>query len=138
MRSRKLSRVVTILASALLVLSGASVAAGSEGGPAPAPENLRLVVNGQGFVDRLEWDPPSVGSEPGLYDVNYRFANTGPIGEQVFWSTRDTFLDASSSFGRFVECTPQHRPDEEWVVWITYRTANGSSERSNQVSMCFP
>lgn len=132
---------VSVFASVALAMLAALLgtpAAAGEHGAAPAPENLQVLVNEQGMVDRLEWEAPSGVSEPARYDVNYRFAHDGPRGEQVFWSTEDTFLEASGTFGRFVECTPQHRPDEEWVVWITYRTPTGESERSNQISMCFP
>lgn len=138
--ARKLSMLAGTASVALAVpmlLSGTPAAAGGDG-PAPAPENLHLVMNEHDQVDRLEWDPPSGVSEPGRYNINYRFASDGALGEQVFWWTSDTFLEASGTFGHFVECTPQHRPSEEWVVWITYATSAGESERSNQVSMCLP
>lgn len=136
--------MISVLAGMALAVPVALLGAGpaaSDNSAAPAPENLRIVVNDQGFVDRLEWDPPSDGTEPAFYDVNYRFANDGPGGEQVFVWTTDTFLAAwggRGAFGRFVECTPQHYPADEWIVWITYPTPTGPSERSNQVSMCFP
>lgn len=119
-------------------LLAASPAAALDHETPPAPENLRLVISEQGFVDRLAWDPPSHTSEPTRYDVHYRFANQDASGDDVFMSTRDTFLEGSGAFGRFVECGPRHRPDEEWLVWMTYQTADGRSAPSNQISMCFP
>jgi len=139
---RKRSRIVCALVSAGLGMSamllGASAASGGDDGSSPAPENLRLVLNDQGFVDALDWDPPTGAEEPARYDVNYRFASEGPAGEQVFWSTRNSSLAADTSFGRFVECAPHHHPSEEWIVWITYNTPAGPSQRSNTVGMCFP
>lgn len=141
MKRHNMSGLMALLAGTALAvpmaLLGAAPAAGDDGA-APPPENLQVVVDESGTVDRLEWDPPADGSEPAVYEVNYRFANVGPLGEQVFWWTRDTFLESSWTFGHFVECTPGHHPSEEWIVWITYRTADGTSERSNRVSMCFP
>jgi len=122
------------VAVALAVLATASVAAQT----APAPEDLRLVVDGQGFIERLQWDPPADTADPARYDVNYRFASEDPNTAQVFWTTRNTHLTAAESFGSFVECEPGHHPSDEWIVWITYPTPAGPSQASNQVSMCFP
>ena len=133
---------MSVLVSAALGLSamlvGASAASGEGDESAPAPEDLRLVLDDRGFVEFLDWDAPSGAAGPTMYDVNYRFASEGPAGEQVFWSTRNSFLAAETSFGRFGECAPHHHPSEEWIVWITYDTPVGPSQRSNAVSMCFP
>lgn len=138
MNRSRLSSVISLLAgvvlAAPLALLGTSSAAGSEG-QLPPVDNVRVVLGDHGFVDQIAWDAPGDGIDPLRYDVNYRYANEGPLGEQVFWWTRDTFLD-SSTFGRFRECTPQDHPANQWVVWITYTTATGSSERSDTVSMC--
>lgn len=127
--------VALVLASLAAAISTASAASQ---GPAPAPEDLRLVLDQQGFVDRLDWSPPADGSEPSRYDVNYRFGGEDPATAQVFWSTTDTSLKASESFGRFVECTPDHHPSDQWIVWITYSTSSGESLPSEQITMCFP
>lgn len=135
-KSGVVSAVAGVALAVSAVLVGAAPAAGDDG-KAPAPENLQVVLNERGTVDRLEWEPPpELGDEPAVYEVNYRFASE--VSEQVFWWTRDTFLESTWTFGHFVECTPQNGLSKEWIVWITYRTPDGPSERSNAVSMCFP
>lgn len=103
-----------------------------------APRDLHLVVDENGFVERLAWSAPEIGPEPTTYDVNYHFANVDPRFAEVFRSTPDSQLVAAESFGRFVECSAGHDPSNEWVVWVTHPTQDGASEPSNAVSMCFP
>jgi len=122
----------------LLIMVASATAWAADQGPAPSPENLRLVLDDQGFVDRLAWDPPVDAPDPTRYDVNYRFASEAPSTAQVFWTTRETQLTAAESFGRFVKCEAGHHPSDEWIVWITYPTSSGPSQASNQISMCFP
>lgn len=136
------SKIMAIVASlglaAASTLLSTSVAFGGGDGP-PPPESLRLVIGDDGFVKFLEWDPPSDASGPLTYDVNYRFANM--TDDDVFVWTTDTFLASSGgrgAFGRFVECTPDHHPADEWIINVTYRTPTGPSLPSNVISMCFP
>ena len=127
---------------AVLGLATAAALAGSPaaaaGTPAPPPENLRVVLADDGTVARLDWDRPADGSDPNRYFVNYTFASDGAFGEQVFWSTTETHLDSAGTFGHFVECSPSPRPSDQWIVWITYRTPDGVSLRSNEATMCLP
>lgn len=123
-----------VLITALVGFATASVAAD---GQAPPPQDLRLVLDDGGEVERLDWDAPD-GVNPSVYEVNYRFASEAPSTSQVFWWTFNTHLTAAESFGSFVVCEDGHHPSDEWIVWITYPTPNGPSEASNQVSMCFP
>lgn len=129
--------LISVLVLALLTTAVTTASAASQGS-APPPEELRLVLDQQGLVDRLEWNPPGDGSEPGRYDVNYRFGGEDPATAQVFWSTTKTSLAANESFGRFAECTPDHHPSDQWIVWITYPTPGGDSLPSERVAMCFP
>jgi len=133
------SKVVSSMAALGLALSamligGPAVASGGTS-PAPPPENLRLEVGDDGVVDFVRWDPPSGSSGTLRYDVNYRFANTA--NDDVFWATTNTFL-SPTSFGHFVECGANHRPDEEWIINITYWTPDGPSLPTDAISMCFP
>lgn len=133
---------MSVVGSVALGLSLALSSTPATAGPAaqdppPAPENLRLVLDDDGAVERFAWDRPSgSGEAPLFYEVNYFFANEGRWSAQVFWTTRDTFLEAAGTFGGGVECGPTHHPSDEWVVWVTYRTADGRSAPSNEVSMC--
>lgn len=132
--SRLLPALAGIGLGLALVLTGVPAVASDS---SAAPQNLQVVIGDDGLVERLAWDPPGDGTTPGVYHVNYRFASDGPEGEQVFWSTPDTYLESTGTFGRFVGCAPD-RPIRGWVVWITYPTPDGVSPRSNEVNMCLP
>jgi len=130
--------IAAILALAVALLLGAPSAFGDGNGSAPPPENLRLVLGDDGFVERVAWDPPSGSSGTLTYDFNYRFPTEDEF--DVFTRTPNTYLTAwgGAPFGRFVECTPDLGHDYGWIINVTYQTASGSSLPSNVIRMCLP